>query len=85
MATQTKAQESMETQNVNKHLSEVFKQIAAKDAALNSVADDLRRIASRVGELKIEEAWSKGDARFISMSFKQHLQDLINTLDGAKS
>ena len=85
MTTQTKAQESMETlKNVNKHLSEVFKQIAVKDAALNSVADDLRRIASKVGELKIE-AWSKGDARFISMSFKQHLQDLINTLDGAKS
>ena len=85
MATQTKAQESIETlKNVNKHLSEVFKQISTKDSALNSVADDLRRLASKVGELKIE-AWSKVDAKFVSMSFKQHLQDLINTLEGAKS
>ena len=75
----------METlKNVNKHLSEVFKQMATKDAALNSVADDLRRIASKVGELRIE-AWSKLDSKFISMNFKQHLQELINTLDGAKS
>ena len=75
----------METlKNVNKHLSEVFKQISTKDTALNSVADDLRRIASKVGELRIE-AWSKLDSRFISMNFKQHLQELINILDGAKS
>ena len=48
MATQTKAQESMETlKNVNKHLSEVFKQISAKDTALSSVANDLRRAASK--------------------------------------
>ena len=41
----------METlKNVNKHLSEVFKQISTKDIALGSVADDLRRVASKVGE-----------------------------------
>ena len=75
----------METlKNVNKHLSEVFKQIAAKDAALNSVADDLRRIASKVGELKIE-ARSKINNKFEAVELKRHLQDLINTLDGAKS
>lgn len=85
MATQTKAQESMETlKNVNKHLSEVFKQIAAKDAALNSVADDLRRIASKCGELKVE-AWSKINNKFEAVELKRHLQDLAAILDGAKS
>ena len=85
MATQTKAQESMETlKNVNKHLSEVFKQIATKDSALNSVADELRRAASKCGEIKIE-AWSKTDNRFMPTLLKQHLNELATILEGAKS
>jgi len=85
MATQTKAQESMETlKNVNKHLSEIFKQITAKDAALNAVADDLRRAAVKCGDLKIE-AWSKSNSKFELIELKRHLQDLAVILEGAKS
>ena len=83
MATQTKAQESMETlKNVNKHLSELFKQIAAKDTALSSVANDLRRAASKVGDVQIE-VWDVNQYR--TSSFKNHLIKLADTLDGAKS
>ena len=83
MSTQTKAQESMETlKNVNKHLSEVFKQISTKDIALGSVADDLRRVASKVGDLQIE-AWDTN--QYKTVSFRVHLTKLADTLDGAKS
>ena len=83
MATQTKAQESMETlKNVNKHLSEVFKQIAAKDIALSSVANDLRRAASKVGDIQIE-VWDVN--QYKTSAFKNHLIKLADTLDGAKS
>jgi DNA-binding FrmR family transcriptional regulator len=70
--------------NVNKHLTEVFKQIAAKDSALNSVADELRRAAAKCGEIKIE-AWSKSDQRFVTQSLKTHLNDLASQLEGVKS
>lgn len=83
MATQTKAQESMETlKNVNKHLSELFKQIAAKDTALSSVSDDLRRAASKVGDLQIE-AWDVNQYKVTSL--KSHLNKLADVLNGAKS
>ena len=73
----------METlKNVNKHLSEVFKQIAAKDIALNSVADELRRAASKVGDIQIE-VWDVN--QYKTSSFKNHLIKLADTLDGAKS
>ena len=73
----------METlKNVNKHLSELFKQIAAKDTALSSVANDLRRAASKVGDVQIE-VWDVNQYR--TSSFKNHLIKLADTLDGAKS
>ena len=85
MATQTKAQESIETlKNVNKHLSEVFKQIAVKDAALDFVADELRRAAPKCGEIKID-AWSKSDQKFIPQLLKAYLNDLALQLEVAKS
>ena len=73
----------METlKNVNKHLSEVFKQISTKDNALISVENDLRRLASKVGHLQIE-AWDTNQYR--TVSFKNHLIKLADTLNGAKS
>ena len=73
----------METlKNVNKHLSEVFKQISTKDTALNSVADDLRRIASKVGDIQIE-AWDVNQYKVTSL--KSHLNKLADVLNGAKS
>ena len=85
MAMQTKAQESVETlKNVNKHLTEVFKQIATKDAALSTVADGLRSIASKCGELKLD-AWSKTDQKFVPTLLKAYLNELAFTLEGAKS
>ena len=73
----------METlKNVNKHLSELFKQISAKDTALSSVANDLRRAASKVGDVQIE-VWDVNQYR--TSSFKNHLIKLADTLDGAKS
>ena len=75
----------METlKNVNKHLTEVFKQIATKDAALSTVADGLRNVASKCGEFKID-AWSKTDQRFVPIFLKAYLNELASTLEGAKS
>ena len=83
MATQTKAQESVETlKNVNKHLSQVLNQISEKDSVLNSVADDIRRLAAKSGELMVE-AWKVN--RYEPMSLKAHLNELANKLEGAKS
>ena len=83
MATQTKAQESVETlKSVNKHLTEVLKRIAEKDSALNSVADDLRRLAAKSGEIMVE-AWKVN--KYEPISLKAHLNELATKLEGAKS
>ena len=83
MATQTKAQESVETlKNVNKHLSQVLNQISEKDSVLNSVADDIRRLAAKSGELMVE-AWKVN--RYEPVPLKAHLNELANKLEGAKS
>lgn len=83
MATQTKAQESVETlKSVNKHLTEVLKRIAEKDSALNSVADDLRRLAAKSGEIMVE-AWKVN--KYEPITLKAHLNELATKLEGAKS
>ena len=83
MATPTKAQESIETlKNVNKHLADVLKRIAEKDSALNSVADDLRRLAAKSGEIMVE-AWKIN--KYEPISLKAHLNELATKLEGAKS
>lgn len=83
MATQTKAQESVETlKNVNKHLTEVFKRISEKDEALDSVASDIRRLAAKSGEIMVE-AWKVN--RYEPVSLKAHLNELATKLEGARS
>lgn len=73
----------METlKNVNKHLTEVLKRIAEKDSALNSVADDLRRLAAKSGEIMVE-AWKVN--KYEPITLKAHLNELATKLEGAKS
>ena len=61
---------------------EVLKRIAEKDSALNSVADDLRRLAAKSGEIIIE-AWKTN--RYEPVTLKAHLNELATKLEGAKS
>ena len=73
----------METlKSVNKHLTEVLKRIAEKDSALNSVADDLRRLAAKSGEIMVE-AWKVN--KYEPITLKAHLNELATKLEGAKS
>lgn len=68
--------------NVNKHLTEVFKRVDEKDAALNYVANDLRQLAAKCGELKVEAFVTD---RYQNIPLKAHLNELANKLEGAKS
>ena len=67
---------------MNKHLTEVFKRMSEKDEALNSVANDIRRLAAKSGDIMIE-AWKVN--RYEPVFLKAHLNELATTLEKAKS
>ena len=83
MTEQTKAQQTLiALKNANKHLTEVLDSVDRKDRVMGSVANDLRRAASKVGDIQIE-VWDVN--QYKTSSFKNHLIKLADTLDGAKS
>ena len=45
--------------NANKHLDEVFKDLAKKDAVMSTTVDSLNRIAQQCGDLKVN-IWHEG-------------------------
>lgn len=45
--------------NANKHLDEVFKDLAKKDAVMSNAVDALNRIAQQCGDLKVN-IWCDG-------------------------
>lgn len=67
---------------MNKHLAEVFKCMAEKDAALDSVASDIRRLAAKSGEIMIE---ARKMNIYEPVLLKAHLNELATTLEKVKS
>jgi len=60
----------------------VFKLISEKDVALDSVANDIRRLAAKSGEIMVV-AWKIN--KYEPVSLKAHLNELATTLEKAKS
>ena len=83
MTEQTKAQQTLiALKNANKHLTEVLDLVDRKDRVMGSVGDDLRRAASKCGEVKID-IWEVNSQKAITL--KQHLTELAIRLEGARS
>ena len=83
MTEQTKAQQTLiALKNANKHLTEVLDSVDRKDRVMGSVGDDLRRAASKCGEVKID-IWEGNSQKVITL--KQHLTELAIRLEGARS
>ena len=84
MTEQTKAQQTLiALKNANKHLTEVLDSVDRRDRVMGSVGDDLRRAASKCGEVKID-IWEVNSREKV-ITLKQHLTELAIRLEGARS
>lgn len=78
----TKQQASIEAmKNANKHLTDVFNQMQRMDSALSSVANDLERAASKVGDILIL-CWK--DRQEQPATLRVHLKELAIQLQKAR-
>lgn len=78
-----KQKESMlALKNANNHLSQVFSSVAKMDAAMTSVADDLKRVAAKLGDVELQVYH---EAKFQTMSLKAYLNACSDRLNGART
>lgn len=68
--------------NANKHLDEVFKDLAKKDAVMSTTVDSLNRIAQQCGDLKVN-IWH--DGKWQDISLRSALISLAARLTEARS
>jgi hypothetical protein len=67
--------------NANKHLADIFNDLAKKDLTLKTCADDLQRAAAQCGDLKVV-VWVANTQKDVSL--KQYLGTIANTLNEAR-
>ena len=79
--TDKKAESINALKNANKHLAEVFTDLAKKEQTLKVCADDLQRVAAQCGDLQIK-AWVGQQQQ--SIPLQTYLRTISNSLNEAR-